>query len=352
MCGGNPAQQNNSRTVLSPPFNLIWTYDCDAGIGNSAIVASDAVLFVNDLNGEMQLIDVSSGNKIGLLNFLGGDANTSPLLMEDRVVLAYAGDNKFSLAAYNFLTRDADWKIDLGYLQTSPILYDTNIYIGSLNGKEYKIGTKEGNIIWSYDTKSQIHSTCAVDKDKVVFGSDNGYIYCLSSKEGSELWKFKTGGSIVANPMIYEDIVYLGSYDSTYYAVNLDSGNVIWKKNFGTKIYSGSALFENNSVVFGGIDGNLYKLDLKDGQIIWKYPTSGVINCTPLIAGKNIYFTSFDWVAYCLDGTSGKMLWNYQLEGKGRTTPVIWKDFLFIPNDKYIYCFKEDHVNSLNDGKK
>ena len=351
MCGGNAAQQNVSQMVLNPPFTLLWSYDCDAGIGNNAVVASDAVVFVNDFNGELQLIDISTGSKIGLLNFLGGDANTSPLLVDDRVILSYSGDNKYSLAKFNFLTRDNDWRIDLDYLQTSPILYDTNIYVGSLNGKEYRIGLKKGNILWSYDAKSQIHSTCAVDNGRVVFGADNGYIYCLNTLNGAEIWKYKTGDAVFSTPLIFNNTVFAGSYDSSYYAIDLDSGRVKWKMNMSTKIYSGSALYGNN-VIFGGIDGNLYSLNTAYGEKSWVFPTNGVVTCTPLVAGNNVYFTSYDWFAYCLDAPTGKMKWNYQLEGKGRTTPVIWKDFLIIPNDKYVYCFKENHESSTGDGNK
>lgn len=355
MCGGNPEQQNSSKTVLAPPFNLMWAYDCDAGIGNSALTVSDAVVFVNTSNGEMHTIDVSSGQRIGFLSFLGKDANSAPLLMQDKVVLAYAGDDKYSLACYNLLNRQTDWRINLGYLQTSPILYDNFIYVGSTDGKEYKIGITNGNIMWSFDTKAQIHSTCAIDGKKIVFGTDNGNIYCLNTDNGSEIWKYKTGGAVFSTPMIYNNSVYIGSYDSTYYAIGLDSGKIKWKNNLGTKIYSGSALyyqapgklgFESSvgAIIFGGIDGYLYSLDLIGGHINWKFQTNGVITCTPLVSGKYIFFTSYDWFAYCIDGNDGKLVWNYQLEGKGRTTPVIWNDFLFIPADKYVYCFTKNAV--------
>ena len=344
MCGGTPLQQNISKTILEPPFNLMWTYDCDAGIGNAGVTTSNAVIFVNTLAGEMHTIDLLSGNKIGYLTFLGGDANSAPLIIQDRVIVAYAGDNKYSLACYNFLNRSNDWRINLGYLQTSPILSDGYIYIGSLNGSEFKIGKSAGNIIWDFNTKSQIHSTCAVNGNKLIFGADNGYIYCVNTTNGTESWKYKTGESVFATPLIYENNIFIGSYDSTYYCLDIDSGNIKWKNNLKTKIYSGSALFENKSVIFGGIDGDLYSLDINDGHIIWKYHTYGSILCTPLVSGKNVYFTSFDWFVYCLDCESSKMIWNYQLEGKGRTTPVIWKDYLFIPADKYVYCFTKNAV--------
>jgi outer membrane protein assembly factor BamB len=343
MCGGSPLQQNITKSVLAPPFKLFWEYDCDAGINNSAVTVADAVVFVNTLQGEMQTVDISSGKKIGTLTFLGNDASSSPLVLQDRVIISYAGDNNYSLACYNLLNHDIDWRINLGYIQTSPIMLDTCVYIGSLDGKEYKIGKTTGEIIWSFDTKSQIHSTCAIDSSNMVFGADNGYIYCLNIKNGSELWKLKTGSSIFSTPLIFQENVFLGSYDSNYYSINIDSGKINWKNNLKTKIYGGSSLYDS-SVIFGGIDGNLYSLDIKNGNIIWKFATSGVIAGAPLVSGKYIYFSSFDWFAYCLNAEDGRMIWNYQLDGKGKSAPVIWRNFLFIPADRYIYCFTNDEV--------
>jgi outer membrane protein assembly factor BamB len=289
----------------------------------------------------MQTVDISSGKKIGSLTFLGGDASTAPLLIQDKVIVSFSGDNKYSLASYNLLNKEIDWRINLGYLQTSPVLQDTCVYIGSLNGKEYKIGISSGKIIWSFDTKSQIHSTCAISENKLIFGADNGYIYCLNTKDGSELWRFRTGEAVFSTPLIYEQNAFVSSYDSAYYALNMDSGKVEWKNNLKTKIYGSSSLNQGSSVIFGAIDGLLYSLDLKNGSIIWKFATAGVINCTPLVSGNLVYFTSFDWYVYCLSTTDGKMVWNYLLDGKGKSAPVIWRDFLFIPADKYIYCFKK-----------
>src|SRR5437868_14460779 len=76
MAGGNPEQQNNSKSVLVPPLNLIWSYDMDGGGGFSGISVSDAIVFVNSQAGELFSLDVSSGSKIGRLGFLGTDAST------------------------------------------------------------------------------------------------------------------------------------------------------------------------------------------------------------------------------------------------------------------------------------
>ena len=144
----------------------------------------------------------------------------------------------------------------------------------------------------------------------------------------------------MTTPMIYNGKVFAGSYDSNYYCLDLNTGLKLWSKNLETKLFTGSTLYNDSTVIFGGIDGNLYCLNTADGSLKWKFHTEGVITSTPLTSGKYVYFTSYDRNIYCVDGTNGKSLWSYEMEGKGKTSPVIWKDMLFTANDVEVLCFK------------
>jgi outer membrane protein assembly factor BamB len=338
MSGGSPEQHNVSKSVVEPPLEVEWSYNIDAGIGYSAISVSDGVAFVNDLQGEMYSLDISSGGKIGQLNFLGKEANTTPLINSNDVYLAFAGD-KYSLVCYNLLEGDIKWRRRLGFIQTSPVMKDNSIYVGSLNGKFYKLN-KSGTVNWKFKSGSPIHSTCAVLGDKAVFGNDDGYMYCINTSDGLSAWKFGTGGPIMGAPLVYNDKVFFGSYDSNYYCLDINSGTKVWSTNLKTKLFSGSALFGDSSVIFGGIDGNLYSLSISSGLVNWKFFTNGVITSTPLISGRYVYFSSYDRFLYCVEGSSGKGLWSYEMEGKGKTSPVIWRDMLFAADDVDVICFK------------
>jgi outer membrane protein assembly factor BamB len=340
MAAGNPEQQNVSKSVLLPPLNLMWSYNIDGGVGYSGISVADAIVFVNAQPGELFSLDISSGGKIGKLGFLGKEASSTPLIMGNNIIVSYAGDNDYSLASYSIEKGEVNWRINLGYLQTSPILSGGFIYAGSLNGNEYKVNPETDSIYWKFDTKSQIHSTCCITNNKVIFGADNGSIYCLNSSDGSMAWTFKTGASVFATPLAYDNKVYVGSYDSSYYCINIADGSVVWKNNMKTKILGGSTLY-NGDIVFGGVDGYLYSLNASDGRLNWKFFTKGVISSSPLTSGKYIYFTSYDFYVYCIDGEKGSMVWNYELEGKSKTSPVIWKDYLFVIGDVDVYCFSD-----------
>ena len=343
MCGGVPGQHNVSKSIVEPPLELVWSYNIDAGLGYSVISVSDGIAFVNDLQGEMYSLDISSGGKIGQINFLGKEANSTPLVDGNDVYVTFAGESKNSILCYNLLNGAVKWKRNLGFIQTSPVLKDDYIYTGSLNGKFYKL-SKAGRIEWRFKAGSPIHSTCAISGDKAVFGDDNGYVHCIGTNNGLSLWKFKTGESVMAAPMIYNDKVFAGSYDSNFYCLNLNSGSKLWSKNLGTKLFTGSTLFNDSTVIFGGIDGNLYCLNIADGSLKWKFHTEGVITSTPLTSGKHVYFTSYDRNVYCVEGANGESVWNYEMEGKGKTSPVIWKDMLFTANDVELLCFK--HVQN------
>jgi len=339
MAGGSPEQKNVSAYSLEPPLNLMWDFTLEGGVGPNGISVADAVVFVNVLKGEMLTVDVSTGGKIGQINFLGKDANTAPLISGNSVIVSYAGDKKYSLASYNLLKGEINWRRNYGYIQTSPILKDGSIYFGNLYGSFYKVDASSGQRIWKYNSKAPIHSTCAVTDDKAVFGNDDGIITCLSTNDGSLLWKNETGKPLISTPMINEDVVYIGGDDSNYYAIKISDGSAVWKNNMHSKIIGGSALYNGEQLVFGCVDGNVYSLNKADGTIYWKFNTKGTITSSPVVSGSYVYITSYDGFVYSLDGSSGKMLWSYQMENKSKTTPVVWKDYLFAAADDILYCF-------------
>lgn len=339
MAGGTPEQSHVSGYVLAPPLSLIWDYNIEGGVGPAGITSSDAVVFVNALQGEMFTFDVSSGGKIGNIKFLGKDASTAPLILGNDVILSYAGDKKYSLASYNLLHGKINWRKNYGDLQTSPVMKDGNIYFGSLNGSFYKVDIFGGIRQWKFNSTSQIHSTCAVNENSVVFGNDDGIVYCLNTAGGEKKWEFKTGGPVISTPMIVNETVYIGGDDSIYYAINIEDGQVKWKKNLHSKMIGGSAAFADSFAVSGCVDGNIYCLNRNTGEVKWKFTTGGTIASAPVVSGDFIYVGSYDSYIYALDAKSGSLLWRYELENKVKTSPIVWKDFLFAAADEIVYCF-------------
>lgn len=346
MAGGSPEHKNVSFYELAPPLYEVWDYDIEGGVGYSGIAIADAVVFVNSMAGEMICFDLFSGGRIGSIGFLGKDASTTPLVLGNNCIVTYAGDDKYSVASYNMLEAERNWRKDFGYIQTSPVYSGHSVYFGSLWGNMHKIDDSTGDIIWKFYVGEPIQSTCAVTGDYVVFGTNKGSFCCLSTEDGREFWKFKAGAPIYSTPLVNGKTAYFGADDSNYYAIDIVTGSVRWSKNMKTKIVSGSSLFNDSVIIFGGINGYFYALNPEDGDSLWSFQTYGTVTSSPMTSGKYVYCTSFDGKLYCLDGNSGAMIWNYVFGGKSRTTPVIWKNYLFAAADRTIYCFTNRRVEN------
>lgn len=344
MSGGSPQQQHVSKYVLAPPLNLMWDYNIEGGVGPAGITASDAVVFVNALQGELFTFDVNSGGKIGNLKFLGKDCSTAPLILGKDVICTYAGDKKYSIVSYDLMAGKINWRKNFGDIQTSPIQYDGYVYFGNLGGSFYKVDVSSGKLKWKFNSKGQIHSTCAINGTTAVFGNDKGYIYGIDINTGTEVWKVDTKLPVISTPLINNEIVYIGSNDSNYYALSLDSGAVKWKINLHSKLIGGSAIDANGNLITGAVDGSIYSLSPGTGEVNWKTPTYGAVISSPVVSGNYIYVSSYDSYVYSLDASTGKVLWSSMLENKVKTTPVIWKEYLFVAADEIVYCFTSKNV--------
>jgi len=345
MSGGSPNQKNVSGYELVPPLNLMWDYNIEGGVGPVGITASDAVVFVNALQGDMFTFDVLTGGKIGNLKFLGKDCSTAPLILGNNVILAFAGDKKYSLVNYDLINGLVKWNKNFGDLQTSPVLFENYIYLGSLNGNFYKIDPSNGKKIWSYKAGAQIHSTCALNNNAAVFGTDKGKIIAVETASGTEKWKVETGLPVISTPLINGDKVYIGCNDSNFYCISLNDGNKFWQVNLHSKIISGSASDKDGNIIVGCVDGKLYKLSKENGNILWSAETKGTIVSSPVVSGKNLYISSYDSYVYAFDIETGKEVWKSpMLENKVKTSPIIWREYLFVAADEIVYCFTSKPV--------
>lgn len=349
MSGGSPSQQNRSAYVLEPPLNIMWNYNIEGGVGPAGIIASDAVVFVNALQGELFTFDVNTGGKIGNLKILGKDCSTAPLINGNDVIFTFAGDKKYSAGSYNLISGTLNWRKNYGYIQTSPIMLNGFVYFGGLNGNFYKIDISSGKMIWKFNSKGQIHSTCALEDSIAVFGNDKGFIYCLFTSTGYEKWKFETTQPVISTPLIYEGKVFIGGNDSNYYCLSADDGKEIWKVNLHSKIISGSSVDTGGNIIIGCVDGKIYKLSNAAGKILWKAAAKGTIISSPVISGNNVYISSYDSHVYSFDLNTGLQTWKSpMLENKIKTQPVIWRDYLFVAADEIVYCFTNKIIEKKN----
>ncbi|HEX9615489.1 MAG TPA: PQQ-binding-like beta-propeller repeat protein, partial [Bacteroidota bacterium] len=344
--GGDPSRVNRTPARINPPLREVWQYNAQAGISGTPLV-KDSVVVVATLHGEIQAVELRTGRRIGY-KVLDAPLVGTPVLDKNRVVLALAGSDQ-SLLMMDLENGRQVWAVDAGPIESSPLLYEEALYVGTLRGTVLAFNKATGEELWKFECGSKEHrepvrSSPSTDGTVLCFGNDDGYLYGLRLQSGELLWKTNTGASVFASPVVLEGLAVVGNLEGTIHAVDIQTGAVRWSYNTGSRVY-GAVSASRRVVYSGSADGTLYALDLQTGSLLWTFAAESVINSAPLVAGELVFVGSLDKTLYALETDTGRERWRWAAEGRIKVSPVLWGDYLLITSeDKYITALRPEGV--------
>ena len=151
----------------------IWNADvgcCETG--SSPAVANGVVYIGQDISGDVDALNASTGAKLWTFSTGGnGNVHSSPAVADGMV---YVGSDSDSVVALNVSTGAEVWGYETGgFVESSPAVADGVAYIGSADGNLYALNASNGVRLWSYPTGGQVQSSPAVANGTVYVGSDN-----------------------------------------------------------------------------------------------------------------------------------------------------------------------------------
>ena len=145
------------------------------------------------------------------------------------------------------------------FYQSSPLISGDNIYFGSGN-IFYAVNINSAKPLWTYKTEGVVHSSPALDDNKIVFGSFDSRIYCLDIQTGNEIWTCETGRDtaqyiwlgVQASPVIDNHRVYVGSRDAKIYCLNINTGDTVWTNDNFELSWMPSSFAVTESKIYSG----------------------------------------------------------------------------------------------------
>src|SRR5712692_8349052 len=106
--GGNPQHTNTAVHELHLPLVQLWEYDAGAGFGNTPVVVTDSLIFVGTLQGELHVIHLRTGKRVGAVD-LGSAIVGTPIVRGELVYVALTHDEE-SLVAFNLQHGAPEWR--------------------------------------------------------------------------------------------------------------------------------------------------------------------------------------------------------------------------------------------------
>ncbi|MDR1524526.1 MAG: PQQ-binding-like beta-propeller repeat protein, partial [Tannerella sp.] len=221
-------------------------------------------------------------------------------------------------------------------VEATPMIYDSVLYIGRIDGKMSALSLSGKDIIWTYETTGQIvaspNSTCFEGRQAVLFGSYDNFLYCVDCKDGTEINRFETAYYLSGAVAVRKKYAIFGGGDSWLRIINCKTGIPTDSLLLDAHIPASPAIMGNYCYI-GDHSGNIYKLQIEDGKIVRHKKImnstnkNGAFVSVPAITSETIYFLTGDRHLYSIDLKEPTVNWKYRLKGNaGESSPVICRD--------------------------
>ncbi len=274
-------------------------------------VATDQVYLVQGAN--LYALDIDTGNIIWNLRL--DDFNSTPVLREGVIYLGSLGGSFFAVDAANGKIL---WqKVGLGAIQSTPVIFDDTLYIGSSEpgagrGRFYALDSHTGDIKWVFYPSGMVAgSQGTVYKDMVLFGDWDGKLYALNRENGQRLWQYQTRGKIITTPRVVGDLVYIGSDDGHLYAVSALNGEEQW--SFPADSHFVESPIEANQMLYWGTEHKIYAFDLARRQLTWTYNRERYTKGHLVLVASRLYFGTDSGRLIALNADTGEVAWYFEI---------------------------------------
>ena len=318
---------NSLHAIDASTGSAIWSHQADGWITSSPVVV-DGMAYAGSWDRYVYALDAATGEL--LWRYLTNDEAYYPLTVIDGVVYAGSGGYVYALqASTGYLLWSSEIDVHVSF---SPILAGTVVYIGSLTGYLYALDASTGEVLWrhkaneeSYSVSAsggkvynQVFSAPAVVDEAVYIGTDSGHVRALDASTGDLLWEYETPTDVILTPVVDEGVVYAtGSFDGFLYALNASTGEPIWVYKEGDRIGSlavgGGTIY---TLAHGILVDNVHALDSSTGEFRWR--VTGYEALGPFLSDGAVYASTIGQSedgpvigVGAFDAETGEVLWGY-----------------------------------------
>lgn len=328
----------------APGFQVQWTYQTGGAIWGAPATSDGTICFGSD---DHNLYAVEA--QTGLLEWKFG---TQGLVRSRPAIVAglvyFTSDDGY-MYAVDAQSGNQAWRMDIGnfaesekrenpgtipdpngfdYLQSSPIVVDGWVYVGSADGKLYALAADTGNINWIFETGQKVRATPTVDGSILYIGSWDGTVYALDALTGQARWQTPIGGQIQTTTLVANGLVYTASRKASVVALDAQTGEKKWEYDYGHNNWVESSPILMGGIIYIGSSGNKYVLglDSQTGELLTAYMDQVFFWSTPAIKDNLLYIGG---AAFMQNPAVGG-LFSLEIPSDGNPLPIKLRGYLSV----------------------
>jgi outer membrane protein assembly factor BamB len=322
-----------------------WATMVDDAVYGSPAVSDDTV-YVGTYNGSLYALNASDGSQRWSREGMGENYLTSPTVTGNSV---YTGDEGGYLYAVDAKNGSENWRF---YAESessgndthvsSPTLSDGIAYVatndGSVSdlGDVYALDSSDGSVIWrsaiDVDVLEYYKDTSPIVGDGGVFvGTFNSGLYALNKADGSVSWQYGEDGWFV-HASFSGRVFATKNQSQTFYAFDTATGSVSWQVDS----YEKDPIFVDSTVYLRDSSG-FRAIDTTDGTTRWQTELdSSDVNSSESGSEtadmEQIVYPG----SYAVSLPDRRKIWEFKPAGSIETTPTVASGRTVVPGSGYI----------------
>lgn len=173
---------------------------------------------------------------------------------------------------------------------TGPAYYDGRVFVAEIGGALIALNAKTGKVDWKEDLGAHLESSPLIVDKTLYIGTDSKQVLAIDTANGHKIWEYKAGAAIKASPSFHDGLIYVGNYQSGMLALGAKSGKLVWQTNTSAQPPFGKGGFYSSpAIAFGHVyaardDGVVFAFDRGSGKVAWSFPTGGAVYGSPAVA--------------------------------------------------------------------
>ncbi len=232
------------------------------------------------------------------------------------------------------------------------------VVLSDVGGMLYGIDPVKGSIAWQHQLSTPFLARPVALNGGFLIQTMDNRIYHFSS-DGEKQWSYTGHGSglsmyMTAAPLVVGQTVYAVFSNGDAVALKADSGDLLWRRQLllntdapvlselrapiATPLHLGRAAIGiergDDLLLVAFYQGKILLLSRDDGRQLFTMDVS--IKSTPLIDQGHLYIANAAGEVEAINLANGVTLWKQKLSDGELLGPVVWKDALWLADDRGI----------------
>jgi outer membrane protein assembly factor BamB len=224
-------------------------------------------------------------------------------------------------------------KIESTAFESTPLIVDSRVYLGDLDGEFYSLDLETGKELWKNSSESGYVAGAGYHQGKIVVGDYDGLVRCFDSKDGKQEWTYPTDSQIDGGPNFHGGAALVASEDGKLYAIEMADGKLRWSYETGDQLRCAPSIAGGRTFL-GGCDGKLHIVDLATGTNVGDgVPLDGPTGSTPAAFNNFIVAPTHSGQVFGIDWKEAKTIWIFSDSQRSQeimTSPAVHDGAAFV----------------------